>query len=455
MSYKPSLPKGTRDFLPNEAVQRRFIFDTIRAVFERYGYVQIETPAMEDLRTLTGKYGEEGDRLLFKVLNNGDFLAKADDKALSEKDSNAVLSSISKRGLRYDLTVPFARYVVMHQNDLNFPFKRYQIQPVWRADRPQKGRYQEFYQCDVDVVGSTSLMYEAELLSIYDAAFAELGVQVVIKVNNRKVLYGLAEAAGITDQFVDMTVAIDKLDKIGTDGVVREMAKSGISTAAADTVMQLLKLQTLDDLAEAFADTPTGLLGIEELRSIRTYLDDQPLDNKLECDITLARGLNYYTGCIIEVKADPSAYPDLVMGSIGGGGRYDNLTEVFGMKDMSGVGISFGAARIYDVMTEENLWPETLRAGATVIVMAMDESSHQYGFSVVQQLRTAGIRSDMYPEAAKFKKQIKYADSQGYPFAIIIGESERASGNLTLKNMQSGDQQQLSVSDLITTLTHG
>jgi histidyl-tRNA synthetase len=435
-------------------IKRRFIFNTIRRVFEQYGYLPIETPAMEDLKTLTGKYGEEGDRLLFKVLNNGDFLAKADQSALDSKDSQGVIPSISKRGLRYDLTVPFARYVVMHQNDLNFPFKRYQIQPVWRADRPQKGRYQEFYQCDVDVVGSTSLMYEAELLHIYDQAFSRLGVKVVIQINNRKVLYGLAEAAGIVDNFVDMTTAIDKLDKIGTDKVIEEMTKKGISDEAARRVMNLLKIDSLDELAVAFAGSPTGLLGIQELRNVHAYIDDSGLHNKLVWDITLARGLNYYTGCIMEVKADVEAYPDLVMGSIGGGGRYDNLTEVFGMKDMSGVGISFGAARIYDVMVEENLWPEDLPIVPPVIVMGMDEESHRYGFGIAQKIRASGINCDMYPEAAKFKKQMKYANAQHYPHAIIIGEQERDSGLLTFKTMASGDQEKLDIDAIITRLRH-
>lgn len=454
MSSKPSLPKGTRDFLPQEVIKRRFIFDTIRGVFERYGFLPIETPAMEDLRTLTGKYGEEGDRLLFKVLNNGDFLAKADQAAIDSKDSQGVIPSISKRGLRYDLTVPFARYVVMHQNDLNFPFKRYQIQPVWRADRPQKGRYQEFYQCDVDVVGSTSLMYEAELLNIYDQAFKQLGIKVVIQLNNRKILYGLAEATGIVDHFVDMTTAIDKLDKIGTDRVVEEMTQRGIPITAAQSVMTLLEISSLDDLEVAFAESPTGLLGIEELRKVHDYVDGAGIYNRLQWDITLARGLNYYTGCIMEVKADPEAYPDLVMGSIGGGGRYDNLTEVFGLKDMSGVGISFGAARIYDVMVEQDLWPEDLPIVPPVIVMGMDEESHRYGFGIAQKIRARGINCDIYPEAAKFKKQMKYANAQQYPHVIIIGDQERASGLLTFKTMITGEQETLDIETIIARLSH-
>ncbi|MEL7021693.1 MAG: histidine--tRNA ligase, partial [Bacteroidota bacterium] len=340
---KPSIPKGTRDFLPEQVLKRNYIFDTIRKVFVKYGYQPIETPTMENLATLTGKYGEEGDRLLFKVLNNGDFLAKANKHALENADSKALLSSISKRGLRYDLTVPFARFVVMHQNNISFPFKRYQIQPVWRADRPQKGRYQEFYQCDVDVVGSDSLMYEAELVQIYDEVFARLNLDVVIKVNNRKVLEGIAEVAQIRDKFVAMTVAIDKLDKIGLDGVKREMLKSEISDEAIEIVSNALQLKTLDELRQLFENSETGQKGVEELTAFYTYLNVQPATNKIEFDITLARGLNYYTGCIFEVKASPTAYPNLVMGSIGGGGRYDDLTSVFGMKGMSGVGVSFGA----------------------------------------------------------------------------------------------------------------
>jgi histidyl-tRNA synthetase len=446
---KPSIPKGTRDFLPDQVIKRNFIFSTIRSVFEKYGFLPIETPAMEELKTLTGKYGEEGDRLLFKVLNNGDYLNKANKEALANLDSYALTPSISKRGLRYDLTVPFARYVVMHQNELQFPFKRYQIQPVWRADRPQKGRYQEFYQCDVDVVGSTSLMYEAELIQIYNEAFENLGVDVIIKVNNRKVLFGLAESAGVAEQFMDMTIAIDKLDKIGSEGVKKEMLGKGIDETSIDQILTNLQIDNLDDLEKAFVNSETGLQGINELRQVHQFVDTDQLKNEVRFDITLARGLNYYTGCIFEVQANPQSYPELVMGSIGGGGRYDNLTEVFGMKDMSGVGISFGAARIFDVMEEEGLFPQGLANSVPLLFMGMDEESHVLAFSMASQLREAGIPCDVYPEAAKFKKQMKYANAKAYPFTAIIGEEERLAGLMTLKNMSTGEQQRVDLDALI------
>ena len=446
---KPSIPKGTRDFLPDQVIKRNFIFSTIRSVFEKYGFLPIETPAMEELKTLTGKYGEEGDRLLFKVLNNGDYLNKANKEALANLDSYALTPSISKRGLRYDLTVPFARYVVMHQNELQFPFKRYQIQPVWRADRPQKGRYQEFYQCDVDVVGSTSLMYEAELIQIYNEAFENLGVDVIIKVNNRKVLFGLAESAGVAEQFMDMTIAIDKLDKIGSEGVKKEMLGKGIDKTSIDQILSNLQIDNLDDLEKAFANSETGLKGINELRQVHQFVDTDQLKNQVRFDITLARGLNYYTGCIFEVQANPQSYPELVMGSIGGGGRYDNLTEVFGMKDMSGVGISFGAARIFDVMEEEDLFPQGLSNIVPILLMGMDNESHLQAFSIASQLRDADIPCDVYPEAAKFKKQMKYANAKAYPFTVIIGEEERLAGLMTLKNMSSGEQQRVNLDALL------
>lgn len=449
MSSKPSLPKGIRDFLPTQVKKRNFIFDTIRSVFERYGYLPIETPTMENLSTLTGKYGEEGDKLLFKVLNNGDYLAKADAQALADKDSAKLTNSISKRGLRYDLTVPFARYVVMHQNELSFPFKRYQIQPVWRADRPQKGRYQEFYQCDVDIVGSNSLMYEAELVRIYDEVFAKLGLKVVIKINNRKILFGLAEANGIVDQFMDMTIAIDKLDKMSAEKVIEEMTNKGISEAAARNVLQMLEVKDLDTLEGMFAESPTGLKGIEELRTFHKYSDRAPLSNTLEWDISLARGLNYYTGCIFEVKADTTAYPNLKMGSIGGGGRYDDLTGVFGMKNMSGVGVSFGAERIYDVMEEEDLFPASVAKDLDVLIVAFDEESHLYGYDVTQQIRDAAIRVDIYPEPTKMKKQMKYANDRNVPYVIVIGSDEMDSGRLTFKNMQEGSQEKLTVGEIM------
>ena len=362
---KPSVPKGTRDFLPSQVLKRNHIFSIIRSVFETYGYLPIETPTMENLTTLTGKYGEEGDRLLFKVLNNGDFLEKVNSQWLEEKNSQKLIPEISKRGLRYDLTVPFARFVVMHQNEIHFPFKRYQIQQVWRADRPQKGRYQEFYQCDVDVVGSDALMYEAELVQIYHEVFKKLDLKVQIHINNRKILYGLAEVAGITDRFVDMTVAIDKLDKIGKEGVVNEMQERHISAEQAEKVLHLLSIKDLKELGLHFKEGSEGKKGIEEVNKVFDYLNGS-VDNAV-FNLSLARGLNYYTGCIFEVSVDKGAYPDIVMGSIGGGGRYDNLTELFGLKGVSGVGVSFGAERIYDVMEELNLFPESLEKNLKIL----------------------------------------------------------------------------------------
>ncbi|MFK7935093.1 MAG: histidine--tRNA ligase [Saprospiraceae bacterium] len=446
---KPSIPKGTRDFLPEQVLKRNYIFDTIRNVFVKYGYQPIETPTMENLTTLTGKYGEEGDRLLFKVLNNGDFLKKANKGALEKLDSSGLVSSISKRGLRYDLTVPFARFVVMYQNEISFPFKRYQIQPVWRGDRPQKGRYQEFYQCDVDVVGSDSLMYEAELVQIYDEVFTALNLDVVIKVNNRKVLEGIAEVANIKDKFVAMTVAIDKLDKIGLDGVKREMTKSEINESAIEAVTNALEIKTLDELRELFKDSEIGLKGVEELAAFHRYFDLKEATNKVEFDITLARGLNYYTGCIFEVKASPESYPDLVMGSIGGGGRYDDLTGVFGMKDVSGVGVSFGAARIYDVLEELNLYPAESMETLQVLFVAFDEASHQYAFGQLNQVRAAGINAELYPDPVKLKKQMKYANSRNVPYVVLVGSNEMETGELTFKNMVTGEQEKLTTTAII------
>ena len=373
---RPSIPKGTRDFGPGEVLKRNYIFDRIREVFVRYGYQPIETPAMEDLKTLTGKYGEEGDQLLFKVLNNGDFLSKADEEALKNRDSSALVPSISKRGLRYDLTVPFARFVAMHQNDIPFPFKRYQIQPVWRADRPQKGRYQEFYQCDVDVVGSDSLALEAELAQIYDEVFAKLGLKVVVKINNRKVLAGMAEAAGIPQHFLSMTMAIDKLDKIGMDGVKKELAGRGLTEEAIEKVTQMLAIQDLEALKGVLVKSETGKEGVEELEKVFDYLSLGDTHNDIRFDITLARGLTYYTGCIFEVAVDTAAegQEKVKMGSIGGGGRYADLTEVFGLKQNgSGVGISFGAERIYDVMEELDLFPEDKANTLRLLFVAFDE----------------------------------------------------------------------------------
>lgn len=445
---KPSIPKGTRDFGPEEVIKRNYIFDTIRSVFTKYAYQPIETPTMENLSTLTGKYGEEGDRLLFKVLNNGDFLSKANADALAEKNSAKLVSSISKRGLRYDLTVPFARFVVMHQNEISFPFKRYQIQRVWRADRPQKGRYQEFYQCDVDVVGSNSLMYEAELTQIYDEVFAALNIPVEIKLNNRKVLAGIAEVAGISEQFVAMTVAIDKLDKVGMDGVKNELSNRGIATEAIAKIEAILQTRELADLKVQLVDSEVGTKGVEELEQVFEYLATSEQSNEVQFDVTLARGLNYYTGCIFEVKAK-----NVKMGSIGGGGRYDDLTGIFGLKNVSGVGVSFGAERIYDVMEELDLFPATASDSLKVLFVTFDQKAHAYAFRCLNQVRKAGISADLYPEPAKLKKQMKYANDRKAPYVVLIGDNEMESGQLTLKNMGNGEQSSLTLEAIIAQLT--
>jgi histidyl-tRNA synthetase len=449
---KPSILKGTRDFTPEQVIKRNYIFDNIKRVFIKYGFQPIETPAMENLDTLTGKYGEEGDKLLFKVLNNGNFLDKADKLALEAGDYKKATPSLSKRGLRYDLTVPFARFVVMNQNELEFPFKRYQIQPVWRADNPQKGRYQEFYQCDADVVGSNALVYEAELSQIYDEVFATLGVQVVISINNRKILAGIAEAAGIESHFVEMTTAIDKLDKIGLDGVKKELLERGISEIATEKISEMLKVQTLDVLKPLLAQSETGLKGIQELEEVLALLEGYTFRNQLQFDITLARGLNYYTGCIFEVKANTAVYPNLKMGSIGGGGRYDDLTSVFGLNNVSGVGISFGAERIYDVMEELKLFPAASEQQLKVLFITFDEISFKYGFQALNQVRNAGINAEIYPEPSKMKKQMKYANARNVPFVILIGSEEMSSGKWGFKNMISGEQQNLSVEEIIAAL---
>lgn len=441
---KPAIPKGTRDFTPKEVNRRHFIFETVRKVFVRFGFQPIETPALENLSTLTGNYGEEGDKLLFKVLNNGDFLEGANEEALAARDSRKLAPSIAKRGLRYDLTVPFARFVVMHQNEITFPFKRYQIQPVWRADRPARGRYQEFYQCDVDVVGSTSLYFEAELVQIYDTVFSELGLDVTIKINNRKVLFGIAEAAGIADRFVEMTVAIDKLDKIGIEGVEKEMQEREISPTAIEKVKAILQSPNLESLKTALTDSPTGLSGIEELETVFGYLAATPLANELRFDVTLARGLSYYTGCIFEVAAKGAQ-----MGSIGGGGRYDNLTGTFGLPGVSGVGVSFGAERIYDVMEELNLFPDTAADDLKVLFIAFDNAAHHYAFKALNQIRRAGINAELYPEPAKLKKQMDYANKRNVPYTVLIGSNEMESGQLTLKDMHSGQQTACTVEELI------
>lgn len=447
---KPSIPEGTRDFGPEQVRKRTYIFDTIRSVFVKFGFQPLETPAMENLSTLTGKYGDEGDKLLFKILNNGDYLKEANPEALDNRDSNKLIASIAKRGLRYDLTVPFARYVVMNRGTLSFPFKRYQIQPVWRADRPQRGRYREFFQCDADVIGSDSLLYEAELTQIYDEAFAKLGVPVVIKINNRKVLYGIAEAAGIPDQFMDMTVAIDKLDKIGIQGVRDELAGRGISEEAVATIEKILGTSDLVALGAIFSNSPTGQKGVEELTRVFHLLKNSGLSNEVQFDITLARGLSYYTGCIFEVAAK-----NFKMGSIGGGGRYADLTGVFGVPGLSGVGISFGADRIYDVMEGLGLFPETLTESVQVMLASFDEPSFEYAFQCISKLRKAGIAAELYPEPGKLKKQFEYAAKRNIPFVAIVGETEMQTGTLMLKDQKSGEQAALTVDLVVKKLTSG
>ncbi len=457
-NIKPSLAKGTRDFSPQEMVKRNFIFDTIKDVFKKYGYAEIQTPSMENLSTLTGKYGDEGDKLIFKILNSGDYLAKANQTYLAEMNSSALISSISEKALRYDLTVPFARYVVMHQNDIALPFKRFQVQPVWRADRPQKGRYREFYQCDVDVVGSASLLNEAEFVLIYQEALTNLGMKdFTVKINNRKILSGIAEIIGKPELIIDMTVAIDKLDKIGLDGVIKELLDRGFTEADIDKLKPVILLEgnnetKLSQLKEVLAASETGLKGIEELEQVYSYVRNLLSGSQLkfpdlELDITLARGLNYYTGCIFEVKTNEAA-----MGSIGGGGRYDDLTGMFGLKGLTGVGISFGADRIYDVMDELKLFPESATAGTTVLISNFDAQAELYALPVLQQFREAGIAAELYPTSAKLKKQMSYADAKSIPYVILIGSDEMESGKLTLKNMQSGSQQQLNAEEITSIL---
>lgn len=448
---KPSLPKGTRDFTPQEMVKRNYIFDTIKTVFRKYGYAEIQTPSMENLQTLTGKYGDEGDKLIFKILNSGDYLAKVDEQLLTNRDSQKAISKISEKALRYDLTVPFARYVVMHQNEITFPFKRFQVQPVWRADRPQKGRYREFYQCDADVVGSPSLLNEAEFVLIYHEALSRLGLKdFTIKINNRKILSGIAEIIGKPELIVDMTVAIDKLDKIGLEGVSKELLERGFTEPDIEKLKPVILLQgsntdKLSSLKAVLATSETGLKGIEEIETVFNYVSRLKSQiSNLELDITLARGLNYYTGCIFEVKTN-----EVAMGSIGGGGRYDDLTGMFGLKDLTGVGISFGADRIYDVLEELNLFPAETVQGTKVLISNFDEKAELYALPVLQELRTAGIAAELYPSSAKLKKQMSYADAKNIPYVILIGDDEMSSSLLTLKNMQSGEQQKLSIADVL------
>lgn len=446
---KPGIPKGTRDFSPEEMAKRNYIFDTIKSVFKLYGFQQIETPAMENLSTLMGKYGDEGDKLLFKILNSGDFLQTANAEALAEKNSVKLINSISEKGLRYDLTVPFARYVVQHNGELTMPFKRYQIQPVWRADRPQKGRYREFYQCDADVVGSDSLLNEAELVQIVDEVFARFGVKVTLKVNNRKILSGIAEIVGELDRLTDITVAIDKLDKIGLDNVNAELREKGVSAEAVEKLQPIILLsgsneEKLATLKNVLAESETGLKGIEEIETILGLLSSANLRLTLEIDLTLARGLNYYTGAIFEVKAN-----DVEMGSISGGGRYDNLTGVFGLQGLSGVGISFGADRIYDVLNQLDLYPKETVNATKILFVCFGDAEIAYSMPLVREVRNAGIPAEIYPTPAKMKKQLGYADSKNIKYVAIVGSDEMEQKKVTLKNMETGEQEMLAVSEVI------
>ena len=445
---KPGIPKGTRDFSPVEMAKRNYIFNTIKEVYALYGFQQIETPAMESLQTLMGKYGEEGDKLLFRVLNSGDYMSKLSDEELQERNSLRLSSRICEKGLRYDLTVPFARYVVMHREELQLPFKRYQIQPVWRADRPQKGRYREFYQCDADVVGSDSLLNEVELMQIVDTVFKRLGVRVQIKINNRKILSGIAEVIGEPDKIVDITVAIDKLDKIGLENVNAELRADGISEEAIEKLQPIIAMSGSNDdklktMSDVLAGSEIGMKGVEETRFILDTLKGT-LDNEIEFDLTLARGLNYYTGAIFEVKA-----LDYAIGSITGGGRYDNLTGIFGMPGLSGVGISFGADRIYDVLNGLDLYPKEAVNGTRLLFINFGDKETAYCLPVVKACRVAGINTEMYPDKAKMKKQMGYANAKAIPFVVLAGDNEMAENKVTLKNMETGEQKLVSTEELI------
>lgn len=449
MAQKPSIPKGTRDFGPVEMAKRNYIFDTIKEVYALYGFRQIETPAMETLQTLMGKYGEEGDKLLFKILNSGDYMNKVSDEDLHSLNSLKLAAKLCEKGLRYDLTVPFARYVVQHREELQLPFKRYQIQPVWRADRPQKGRYREFYQCDADVVGSDSLLNEVELMQIVDTVFTKFGVRVCIKINNRKILTGIAEVIGEAKKIVDITVAIDKLDKIGLEKVNEELRNDGISEEAIEKLQPIISLsgsneEKLEVISQVLAGSGTGQKGVEETRFILNTLKAVGLNNEIELDLTLARGLNYYTGAIFEVKA-----LDTPMGSITGGGRYDNLTGIFGLPGLSGVGISFGADRIYDVLNALDLYPKEAVNSTQVLFINFGETETAYCLPIVGKLRQAGIRSEIFPDKAKMKKQMSYANAKNIPFVVLAGENEMAAGKVTLKNMESGEQTLVTAEELI------
>ena len=446
---KPSIPKGTRDFSPIEMAKRNYIFDTIKEVYALYGFQQIETPAMETLQTLMGKYGEEGDKLLFKILNSGDFMNKVSEEELTERNPLHLAARLCEKGLRYDLTVPFARFVVMHREEIQLPFKRYQIQPVWRADRPQKGRYREFYQCDADVVGSDSLLNEVELMQIVDTVFTRFGIRVQIKINNRKILSGIAEVIGEADKIVDITVAIDKLDKIGIDNVNAELREAGISEDAIQKLQPIISLsgsneEKLQTIAEVLADSEIGLKGVEETRFILNTLKKTELKNEIQLDLTLARGLNYYTGAIFEVKA-----LDVQIGSITGGGRYDNLTGIFGMPGLSGVGISFGADRIYDVLNALELYPKDAVNTTQLLFINFGDTETAYCLPYVAKAREAGIRTEMFPDSSKMKKQMSYANAKGIPFVAMAGENEMNEGKLMLKNMETGEQQLVTIDELV------
>lgn len=454
-AQKPSIPKGTRDFSPEEMIRRNYIFDTIKSVFQRYGYLPIETPAMENLSTLLGKYGEEGDKLLFRVLNSGDFLNKVAEEEFEKKDSLSFANQITEKGLRYDLTVPFARYVVQHRNEINFPFKRYQIQPVWRADRPQRGRYREFYQCDVDVIGSDSLLNEVELIRMIDEVFRRLKVSAEVKLNNRKILAGIAEYIGETEKITDITVAIDKLDKIGREKVNEELAEKGISTEAIEKLQPVLDMQggtieKFDTLESILQSSETGLKGIGEMKTIFNLLDELDLDMPVDLDLTLARGLNYYTGAIIEVKA-----ADVQIGSICGGGRYDDLTGIFGMPGTSGVGISFGADRIYDVLHELNAFPDSGTMSTEVLLVNFGPDEERYCLGLLEKIRAADIAAELYPEQAKMKKQMTYADKKNIPYVLLIGKNEMEKQMLSVKNMKTGDQQEMKLEEFLSVLKSG
>ena len=449
MTNKPTIVKGTRDFSPMEMSKRNYIFKTIEDVYSLYGYQQIETPALETLQTLMGKYGEEGDKLLFKVLNSGDFLRKVDDKELVERNTLKLASQLCEKGLRYDLTVPFARYVVMHHDELQFPFKRYQIQPVWRADRPQKGRYREFYQCDADVVGSDSLLNEVELMQIVDEVFQRFGVRVIIKINNRKILSGIAEMIGAADKIVDITVAIDKLDKIGLENVNQELANAGISPDAIDKLQPIISLQGTNDeklnvIKNVLKDSQLGLNGVEEVAYILDVLKPMQLHNEIELDLTLARGLNYYTGAIFEVKAK-----DVSIGSITGGGRYDNLTGIFGKPGLSGVGISFGADRIYDVLNALDLYPKETTNSTQILFINFGEKETAYCLPLVNEARSHGVSAEMYPDVVKMKKQMSYANAKQIAFVAMAGENEMQENKITIKNMETGEQILVPISDFM------